>query len=56
MSENQVFILIFGMCLAFCIGVKFGAWAADRQWRSKGDPDATRMASGGHLYRVTRDE
>ncbi len=56
MSENQVFLLIAGMGIAFVIGTKFGAWSADCQWRAKGDPDATRMCSGGHLYRITRDE
>ena len=43
--------------LAFALGGKLGMWAEGRRWREKGDHDyMNRMASGGHLYQVKREE
>jgi len=38
---------------AFALGTWLGQWIADSEWRSKGEPNATRMYSGGRFYCVS---
>ncbi len=53
MGEFVIEIVVF----AFLCGAALGRWLEARIWRGKGDHEhMNRMASGGNLYQVRREQ